>query len=125
MNQVLVVLPLLIAVALLSGLVRLAARFTGRISVSWKHAVVYAVVTVLANAALRMAVVASGVPRPAIVFPVLSLLVQLVLGALYFAQRAKTVDGESIGAGRGAKISGIVFAINTAIAGVFFALAPV
>jgi len=100
MDQVLVVSPLLVAVVLLSGLVRLAARFTGRISVSWKHAVVYALVTVLANAGIRMAVVASGVPLPAIVFPVSSLLFQLVLGALYFAQRAKTVDGKDIGARR-------------------------
>jgi uncharacterized membrane protein len=123
--QLLVLLPLMLTIVLLACAVKFAGRLFKRVSISWKHAVLYAVALILVNAVIRYTISATGISHSLLLTALVALLVQLALGGWFFAKRATTAEGEPIGPRGGAKISAIVFGMSAAAAGLFWLVAPV
>ncbi len=126
MSLLITLLPLLLALALTAGLVKLAARLLGRMQASWKHAWVF--VAMLATYAfiwgmgVHLGLIGGDVFL--VLGPLLGWAVILALGAWYFGARVRDARGDLVRWRGGLKLTGLVLVLMLVLSFGAFALLP-
>ncbi|MES2950561.1 MAG: hypothetical protein V4858_18670 [Pseudomonadota bacterium] len=126
MSLVITLLPLLLALALTAGLVKLAARLLGRMQVSWKHAWVFVAMLAAYAFVWGMAVHAGFVGGDVflVLGPLFGWVVILAFGAWYFGARVRGSDGQWVRWPGGLKLTGLVLVLMLVLSFGAFALLP-
>ncbi|MCG2594476.1 hypothetical protein LZ009_16990 [Ramlibacter sp. XY19] len=113
MQSLLTLLPLTLSVALMTALVKLAARLYRRTNLSWLRAFGYVILLLVGSVGATLIARLGGNSTPLPLALAFGLAAHLLLGGWYFGRFAYAQDGNRIGFPRGA-ILGIVFAATLA-----------
>lgn len=111
MTILLSLVPLAVMVLGLTAIVKLAAVVYRRSRISWKHCFLYALILTVLTVAVRASVVAFDASLPIALASFIALAVHVGVGTWFFAGRATSSAGESVGWAGGARLSAVTFAI--------------
>jgi hypothetical protein len=97
MNILIILLPLVVLLGMFALSAKLAAFLLRRIKLSWGMSFLYALIVILASAAVRMVLAALGAPISGATAGSVGLIAQLAIGTGFFAYRAKSESGAAAG----------------------------
>jgi hypothetical protein len=117
MSAILVLLPLLLVPFLYAALVKLAAFVFRRTKLSWKHALLFALMAFLVGVAGTLLNKATGSLLPLPLAALISFSIQLALGGWYLGSRASTQQGAPL-AFKGGIVLSLVAHLMVVVAGV-------
>jgi hypothetical protein len=118
-------LPLALMFGLYAAAVKSAAWILRRINVSWKHAFMYVGTVIFLAVVFKVLIAVAGIRVSLVLALLISLLLQAVCGAWFFAKRATTRDGLAIGRLGGVRLSATAFLLVAAFTYLFMVFGPV
>ena len=104
-------IPMAVFIALPTVYVRLAARLVRRCTVTWHHAVLYALLFVGVALVGRTAAWLSASWLPPLLEIAVAVVLNIAVGAWFLRTRARTSSGQVVGWVGGAQISGVTVAL--------------
>jgi len=112
MSSALTLLPLLLAVAVYSALVKVASRVYGKSHLAWKHAVSFSALGVVMGAVGALMNQATGKALPVVLAIVLGIGIQVALGGWFLGPRAVAPSGAPVSFKGGALIAAIAVVLG-------------
>ena len=119
MNPLLSVIPLLIILtivpAIYGGFIRLSAKFLSYEKITWKLGFIFGLIMSILSIIWRVIFQFIGHPIPLLLSLALGLVLNLLIGGWFFANRGITVNGETIKWSGAVKLTGIAFIMIVSI----------
>jgi hypothetical protein len=124
MDLLLSLFPLVLAIAIFGGIVKLAARVLKRTQVSWIQGVHLGIILLVIAVIKRFSGLDALISLPPALALALSVVVSLGIGAWFLSTRAVTSNGDLIGLRGGLKLAGLSMAIVSGLGALTVVLVP-
>ena len=125
MTVLLSLFPITLMLCVLAAFVKLAARLSRDVQVSWKHCFAYALIIVVSIIAVRALMAQLNLSVHLAFGALFGLVMQISIGAWFFGIRAHSTAGVAIGWRGGARLSAVAFSILLVLVLVLFGVANV
>jgi hypothetical protein len=122
MNQILIIVPIALALCLFAASVKVAALILRRTRVSWKHSFIYTLMIFGIMIVARVLSLFVHISLPIAVPLALAFISQVAIGGWFFARRATSSSGDPVGWRGGAQLSAINFGVVVIFGLIFYAV---